>query len=45
MLSEALLGGGVPMSPVWISQAAMSTFRKVLMSPVGIRLRGIVTSV
>ena len=33
--SEALLGG-MPTSPVWMSQAAMLAFRKVLMSLVGI---------
>ena len=32
---EALLGG-VPMSSVWISQLAMSQFRNILVSPVGI---------
>ena len=33
---EALLG--VPMSSVWISQLAMSQFRNILVSPVGISL-------
>ena len=41
VIDEALLGGregGVPMSPVCISQLAMSQFRNILVSPVGISL-------
>ena len=38
-LNEALLGGGgVPMSPVWISQPAMSQFWNILVPPVGISI-------
>ena len=36
-INDALLAR-VPMSPVWISQLAMSQFRNILVSPVGISL-------